>query len=57
MRYLKKNKTVTVTLYLQICRNECFWNKRKRFSVKRKLFPNGNDAPDAMEQLPQATNA
>ena len=50
MRYLKKNKTVTVTLYLQICRNGCFWNKRK-------LFPNGNGAPDAMEQLPQAKNA
>ena len=54
---IKKNKTVTVTLYLQICRNGCFWSKRKRFSVKRKLFPNGNGAPDVMEQLPQATNA
>ena len=50
MRDLKKNKSVTVTLYLQICRNGCFWNKRK-------LFPNGNDAPNAMEQLPQAKNA
>ena len=49
---IKKNKTVTVTLYLQICRNGCFWSKRKRFSVKRKLFPNGNGAPNAMEQLP-----
>ena len=35
----KKNKSITVTLYLQICRNGCFWNKRKRFSVKQKLFP------------------
>ena len=53
----KKKKLVTVTLYLQICQNECFWNKRKQFSMKRKLFPNGNGAPDAMEQLPQAKNA
>ena len=53
----KKNKSVTVTLYLQICRNECFWSIRKWFSVKRKLFPNGNSASNAMEQLPRATNA
>ena len=52
MRDLKKNKSVTVTLYLHICRNECFWSKQKWFSVKQKLFPNGNSAPDAMEQLP-----
>ena len=52
-----KNKSVTVTLYLQICRNGCFLNKRKWFSVKRKLFSNGNGAPDAMEQLPHAKNA
>ena len=57
MRDLKKNKCVTVTLYLQIYRNGCFWSKRKWFSVKRKLFPNRNGASDAMEQLPQATNA
>ena len=44
-----KNKSVTVTLYLQICRNGCFWRKQKWFSVKQKLFPNGNDTPDAME--------
>ena len=56
MRDLKKNKSVTITLYLQICRNGCFWNKRKWFSVKRKLFPNGNDAVDVMQQLPQARN-
>ena len=56
MRDFKKNKSVTVTLYLHIFRNGCFWNKRKQFSMKRKLFPNGNGAPDAMEQLPQATN-
>ena len=37
-----KKKSITVTLYLQICRNGCFWSKRKWFSVKRKLFPNGN---------------
>ena len=30
MRYLKK-KIVTVTLYLQICRNGCFWSKQKQF--------------------------
>ena len=29
-----KNKSVNVTLYLQICLNGCFWSKRKRFSVK-----------------------
>ena len=54
MRDLKKklNKSVTVTLYLQICRNGCFWIKQKWFSVKQKLFPNGNGALDAMEQLP-----
>ena len=59
MRDLKKklNKSVTVTLYLQICQNGCFWNKQKWFLVKRKLFQNGNSAPDAMEQLPWATNA
>ena len=58
MRDLKKiNKSVIVTLYLQICQDGCFQNKRKWFSVKRKIFPNGNGAPDAMEQLPQATNA
>ena len=59
MRDLKKklNKSVTVTLYLQICRNRCFWSKRKRFSVKRKLFPNGNGALDTMEKLPWGTNA
>ena len=58
MRDLKKqNKSVTVTLYLQICRYGCFWIKQKRFSMKRKLFPNGNDATDAMEHLPWATNA
>ena len=44
MRDLKKNKSVTVTLYLQIYRNWYFRNKRKWFSVKRKLFPNGNSA-------------
>ena len=48
----KKNKNKK----LQIWRNGCFWNKWKRFSVKRKLFPNRNDALNAMEQLPQATN-
>ena len=54
MRDLKKylNKSVTVTLYLQIFQNVCFWIKRKWFSVKQKLFPNGNSASDAMEQLP-----
>ena len=58
MRDLKKiNKSIIITLYLQIFRNGCFWSKRKRFSVKRKLFPNGNGALDAMEQLPWATNA
>ena len=57
MRDLQKNKFVTVTLYLQICRNECFWIKQKQFSMKRKLFANGNDTLDTMEQLPQATNA
>ena len=41
----KKNKSVTVTLYLQICRNGCFWSKRKRFSVKRKLFPFDLETP------------
>ena len=25
--------------------------------MKRKIFPNGNGAPDAMEQVPQAKNA
>ena len=30
----KKNKSVTITLYLQICRNGCFWNKRKQFLMK-----------------------
>ena len=50
----EKNKSVTITLYLQICRNGCFWSKQKRFSMKRKLFPNGNGASDAMEQLLQA---
>ena len=25
--------------------------------MKEKLYPNGNGAPDAMEHLPQATNA
>ena len=44
-------KCVIVTLYLQICRNGCLWIKRKRFLMKQKLFPNGNGAPDAMEQL------
>ena len=44
-------------LFLQICRNGCFWSKRKRFLVKWKLFPNGNDTPNVMEQFPQATNA
>ena len=57
MRDLKKNKFATVTLYLQIWRNRCFWIKQKRLSMKRKLFPNVNSASDAMEQLPQATNA
>ena len=59
MRDLKKklNKSVTVTLYLQICRNGCFWIKQKWFLVKQKLFPNGNDAADVMEQLPYDTNA
>ena len=38
MRDLKKNKSVTVTLYLQICRNGCFWNKRKQFSMKTKTL-------------------
>ena len=51
MRDLKKNlnKSVTVTLYLQICRNGCFWSKQKWFLVKQKLFTNGNDTPGAME--------
>ena len=44
-----KNKSVTVTLYLHICRNGCFWIKRKCFLMKRKLFLNGNDVSDAME--------
>ena len=59
MRDLKKklSKSITVTLYLQICRNGCFWNKWKQFSMKQKLFTNGNGAPDVMEQLPQAKNA
>ena len=35
----KKNKSVTVTLYLQICRNGCFWSKQKRFSLKQNYFP------------------
>ena len=48
MRDLKK-KSFTVTLYLQICRNGCFWNKQKQFLMKQKLFPYGNGAPDAME--------
>ena len=46
MRDLKKNKSVTVISYLQICRNGCFWNKQKQFSMKKKLFPNGNSAMD-----------
>ena len=49
-----QTKSVTVTLYLQICQNGCFWNNWKWFSVKKKLFPNGNDTSDAMEQLTQA---
>ena len=51
MRDLKKklNKSITVTLYLQICRNGCFWIKRQQFLVKQKLFSNGNDALDTME--------
>ena len=50
MRDLKKiNKSVTITLYLQIYQNGCFWIKWKQFSVKQKLFPNGNDVPNAME--------
>ena len=49
MRDLKKNKSITVTLYLQICQNGCFWINRKRFSMKQKLFPNGNGALNAME--------
>ena len=58
MRYLKKvlNKSIIVTLYLQIFRNGCFWNKRKWFSMKQKLFPNGNGALDVVEQLPWAKN-
>ena len=59
MRYLKKNlnKCVTVTLYLQICWNGCFWIKRNQFSVNWKLFHNVNGTLDGMEQLPKATNA
>ena len=38
------------------CRNGCFQIKRKWFSMKRKLFPNGNGSMDAMEQLPQPKN-
>ena len=52
MRDLKKNKSITVTLYLHIFRNGCFWKKWKRFLVERKLFPNGNGAPNTMEYLP-----
>ena len=50
MRDLKKIKQIShLTLYLQICRNECFWIKRKRFfdetksiaQWKRCFGPNG----------------
>ena len=34
----KKNKSVIVTLYLQIFRNGCFWSKQKWFSMKRNYF-------------------
>ena len=34
MRDLKKNKSVTVTLYHQICRNGCFWINHKRSNNK-----------------------
>ena len=38
MRFKKKSKYVTVTLYLQICRNGYFWSKRKWFSVNENCF-------------------
>ena len=47
-----KKKCVTVTLYLQIWWNTRFWSNWEPFFIKRKLFPNGNGAPDAMEHLP-----
>ena len=58
MRDLKKiNKSITVTLYLQIFRNGCFWIKWKQFLMKRKLFPNGNGALGALEQIPHPINS
>ena len=58
MRDLKKNKSVTVTLYLQIHRNGCFWSKQKWFYMKQKLFTNKNGASDAKcTENPQAKNA
>ena len=56
MRDLKKKQIRHCNIIPSDLPKWVFWSKRKQFSVKQKLFPNGNGSLDTMEQLPQATN-